>query len=86
MRNKKNDVVYSPLFSGTQGRDPSVVWLDLPALVVALAPLPEHDLGAVADAAMPLVTVEGVEVEVDVVHHADAAEAVADVAALRPQH
>jgi hypothetical protein len=64
----------------------SVVGLDLPALVVALAPLPEHDVGAVTDAAVPLVAVEGVEVEVDVVDHADAAETVADVAALRPQH
>lgn len=47
------------------------VWLtpgdDLPALVVALAPFPEHDLGAVVDAAVVLVAVEGVEVEVDVV-------------------
>jgi len=59
---------------------------DLPALVVALAPLPEHDVGAVAHPAVVLVAVEGVEVEVDVVHHADAAEAVPDVAALRPQH
>ena len=59
---------------------------DLPALVVALGPLPEDDGGAVVDAAVVLVAVEGVEVEVDVVHHAHAAEAVADVAALSPQH
>jgi hypothetical protein len=59
---------------------------DLPALVVALGPLPEHHGGAVVDAAVVLVAVEGVHVEVDVVHHAHAAEAVADVAALRPQH
>ena len=37
-------------------------------------------------AAVVLVAVEGVEVEADVVHHADAAEALADVAALGPQH
>ena len=61
-------------------------WEDLPALVVALAPLPEHDLGAVVDAAVCLVAMEGVEVEVDVVDHADAAEPVADVAALGPEH
>jgi hypothetical protein len=59
---------------------------DLPALVVALGPLPEHDLGAVMDAAVGLVAVEGVQVEVDVVDHAHAAEAFAHVAALRPQH
>ena len=59
---------------------------DLPALVVALGPLPEDDGGAVVDAAVVLVAVEGVEVEVDVVHHAHAAEAVPDVAALSPQH
>jgi hypothetical protein len=59
---------------------------DLPALVVALTPLPEHDLGAVVDAAVILVAMEGVEVEVDVVHHADAAEPLAHVLALRPQH
>jgi hypothetical protein len=33
-----------------------------------------------------LVAVEGVEVEAGVVHHAHAAEALADVVALRPQH
>lgn len=64
----------------------SVVGLDLPALVVAFAPFPEHDLGAVAHTAVPLVAVERVEIEVDVVDHPDAPEAVADVAALSPQH
>ena len=59
---------------------------DLPALVVALGPLPQHHGGAVVHAAVVLVAVEGVEVEPDVVHHADAAEALANVAALRPQH
>jgi hypothetical protein len=59
---------------------------DLPALVVPLAPLPEHDGGAVVNAAVVLVAVEGVEAEAVVVHHADAAEPLAHVLALRPQH
>jgi hypothetical protein len=33
---------------------------DLPALVVALGPLPKHDLGSVMDAAAGLVAMEGV--------------------------
>jgi hypothetical protein len=52
---------------------------DLPALVVALAPLPEHHGGAVVHAAVVLVAVEGVEAEAGVVHHAHAAEALAHV-------
>lgn len=62
------------------------VWFDLPALVVALAPLPEHDVGPVMDPTVVLVTMEGIEVEVDVVNHPNASESFADIPALGPQH
>jgi len=53
----------------------------LPALVVALGPMPESDNGAIV-----LVIKEGVEVEVDAVQRADAPEAMPHITALRPQH
>jgi hypothetical protein len=60
---------------------------DLPALVVALGPLPKYEGGAFAHAAIVLVgvTVERIEVEVDVVDHPDAAVAIPDVPALGPE-
>lgn len=61
-------------------------WFDLPALVVTLTPLPEHDVGAVVDPTVFLVTMEGVEVEVDVVNHPDASESFPNIPALGPQH
>jgi hypothetical protein len=52
---------------------------DLPALVIALAPLPEHNLCAVVEVGVELVAVLDIEVEVDIVHHAHAAESLAHV-------
>ena len=49
----------------------------LPALEVALVRIREYKSGS---------PVDGVQVEADVMHHADAAEVLAQVAALRPQH
>jgi hypothetical protein len=54
---------------------------DLPALVIALAPLPEHNLCAVVEVGVELVAVLDIEVEVDIVHHAHAAESLAHVQA-----
>ena len=53
----------------------------LQALVVALGPMPQSDIGAIF-----LVIQEGVEVEVDAVQRADAPEAMPHITALRPQH
>jgi hypothetical protein len=54
---------------------------DLPALVIALAPLPEHNLCAVVEVGVELVAVLDIEVEVDIVHHAHIAESLAHVQA-----
>jgi len=59
---------------------------DLPALVVALAPLPEDNSGAVTDTTMGLVPMKCIKVEVDIVHHANAPEVIPHIPALSPQH
>jgi hypothetical protein len=59
-------------------------WFDLPPLVVALAPLPEHDVGAIVDPTVVLVTMEGIKVEVDVVNHPNASESFPNIPALSP--
>jgi len=59
---------------------------DLPALVIALAPVPQYNGGPVVDPTVVLVSMEGVKVQKDVVHHADAAESLAHVLGLGPQH
>lgn len=64
----------------------TVVGNDLPTLVIALAPLPQHNGGSIMHAAMVLISVERVEVQVDVVNHPYAAESAAYVPALGPQH
>ena len=58
---------------------------DLPALVVALSPLPQNEGGSIAHTAMVLVAMECIKVQVDVVHHPDAAVAFSDVPALGPE-
>lgn len=58
---------------------------DLPALVVALSPLPQNEGGSIAHTAMVLVTMECIKVQVDVVHHPDAAVACPNVPALGPK-
>jgi hypothetical protein len=61
-------------------------WDYLPALVVALTPLPEDDSGAIMDPTMGLVPVKCIKVEVDIVHHANAPEIIPYIPALSPQH
>lgn len=58
---------------------------NLPLLVVPLVPLVELDFVVVLDAAVLLVGVVGVQVEVGVGHGPDGVEAAAHVVALGPQ-
>ena len=58
---------------------------DLPALVVALSPLPQHEGGSIAHSTVVLFTVERIKVEVDGLHHPDVAVAFPDIPALGPE-
>jgi len=58
---------------------------DLPALGVALGPLGQHESGDVCDWHLHAISTDGVQAQADVMDHANVAEVLAQVAALRPQ-
>lgn len=62
------------------------VWNDLPALIIALLPLPEDNFSAIMDPTMVFIPIKSIHIQADVINHPYCTISIAQVLALSPQN